>query len=74
MRELICSTPDAVDSLMIVGHNPAITHLANLFLDPGIEMLPTTGIVCISFESDTWKSLSSAMAIQEFVVSPKMIE
>ncbi len=71
--DLIYATSNEVDSLMIFGHNPTITHLANLFLHPGIELLPTTGTVCISFDTKKWESIPSVDPVSEFILYPKML-
>jgi phosphohistidine phosphatase len=71
--DLIYGTPNEVRSLMIFGHNPTITNLVNLFLHPGIEMMPTTGIVCLSFETDKWEEVPSVKGVQKFIISPKMV-
>src|SRR5512140_2766322 len=57
--DLIYATQNEINSLMIFGHNPSITHLANLFLHPGIDLLPTTGTICISFDTGKWESIPS---------------
>ena len=41
-------------SLMIVGHNPGLTYLAN-YLSPGLTPnLPTAGVVAVAFDQDDW--------------------
>ena len=72
--DIIYSTSNESDSLMIFGHNPTITNLANLFLHPGIESMPTTCVVCLSFNIDKWEEIPSNEAIQEFIISPKMLK
>jgi phosphohistidine phosphatase len=64
---------DAYQSLMMVGHNPAFTNFANFFLDKKIEWLPTSGIVSINFQTDSWDMLMSADRKTNFVIFPKMI-
>jgi phosphohistidine phosphatase len=71
--DLIYATSNEVNSLMIFGHNPTITHLANLFLHPGIDFLPTAGTICISFDTDKWESLPAVDPVSEFIVFPKML-
>jgi phosphohistidine phosphatase len=71
--DLIYSVPNDVDAVMIFGHNPTITHLSNLFLHPGIEPLPTTGTVCISFDTQKWESIPAVEPVREFVVFPKQL-
>ncbi|MCK9204968.1 MAG: histidine phosphatase family protein [Bacteroidales bacterium] len=72
--DIIYDTRNDIQSLMIVGHNPAITLVANLFLHPGIEIMPTTGVVCLSFNIDTWAEIPSTEAIREFIMYPKLLE
>jgi len=71
--DLIYATSNEVNSLMIFGHNPTITQLANLFLHPGLEDMPTSAVVCITFNTEKWEQIPSAEAKQEFVVFPKML-
>jgi phosphohistidine phosphatase len=72
--DLIYGAPNDIGSLMIVGHNPTITHLANLFLHPGIEAMPTSAIVAISFNTREWESLPGAEAVQDFIIYPKLLK
>ena len=72
--DIIYGTSNDFNSLMIFGHNPTITNLANLFLHPGIENMGTSCVVCLSFDTDKWESIPSKEAIQEFIVFPKMLK
>lgn len=72
--DLIYATPNNVGSLMIFGHNPTFTHLANLFLHPGIEAMPTSCVVCISFDTGKWEDIPSCEPRKEFVVFPRMLK
>ena len=72
--DIIYGTSNEVNSLMIFGHNPTITNLANLFLHPGIEMMPTSCVVCLSFNTDRWEDIPASEAIQEFVITPKLLK
>jgi phosphohistidine phosphatase len=72
--DIIYGTSSDLNSLMIFGHNPTITNLANLFLHPGIEAMPTSCIVCLSFLVDKWEEIPSNEAVREFIVFPKMLK
>ena len=72
--DLIYATSDTVNSLMIFGHNPTITHLANLFLHPGVDLLPTGGTICISFDTDKWENIPGTDPRKEFIIFPKMLK
>ncbi|MFO8129976.1 MAG: histidine phosphatase family protein [Bacteroidales bacterium] len=64
---------DSFESLMLVGHNPACTNLANYFLEKRIDWLPTSGVVSISFDTDKWAELINAGRKTNFVVFPKKL-
>lgn len=65
--------PESVDSLMLVGHNPAFTNFANYFLDRKIDWLPTSGVVSITFKTDAWDQIIQAKRKTNFVVLPKKL-
>ena len=52
LREIIKEAFKKYDSVMLVGHNPSMTVLANTFCDCHIDNLPTTGIVGYEFDDE----------------------
>jgi phosphohistidine phosphatase len=71
--ELIETLDDSVQSVMIVGHNPWATHLANRFVAPALEKLPTSGVASVHFETNTWADITKAPVKQNFTVWPGML-
>jgi phosphohistidine phosphatase len=65
---------DEVKSLMMVGHNPMFTSFANYFLDKKIDNLPTSGIVCIEFDTDTWSEIENVNRKTKFIITPKSLK
>lgn len=54
------------NSIMLVGHNPGLTDLAN-YLHPSLtDNLPTCGVVSMRIDSDDW-SLPPASAVEILV-------
>lgn len=49
---------DSIDQIMLFGHNPAFTALANELGDKTLTNLPTTGLIVIKFETDTWGNIT----------------
>lgn len=70
----ICEVTDEVQSLMIVGHNPTFTDIANQFLDSKIEWLPTSGVVSVSFNTESWEKIKETKPRLNFVIFPKMLK
>lgn len=55
---LIQTTSNSINTLLIFGHNPTFTDLANVFLKEKILELPTSGCVIITFETENWLNIS----------------
>jgi len=70
---LIEDLDDTVNSVMIVGHNPVITMVANHFANPKLDSLPTTGVVSVNLETEKWARCKDAKVIQNFTVWPGML-
>jgi len=69
--DIIYAADNNTGSLMLFGHNPTITNLANLFLHPGIEIMPTSSVVAIGFKTEKWEDIPGARTKFEFFVTPK---
>lgn len=52
--DVIAAQDNGFNHLMVVGHNPGLTDVAN-FLSPGLtHNLPTAGIVSVQIDQDNW--------------------
>jgi len=71
LLEIISNTESNIKSLMIFGHNPTFTDLANYFLNNEIDNIPTSGIVGIRFNTDSWSEISKENAHFLFFDYPK---
>jgi phosphohistidine phosphatase len=74
LHNLFFDLPKGVDSLMIFGHNPTLTNFANDFIIPKIENIPTSGVVCIDFDIESWEEISSLKSTLRFFITPKMLK
>ena len=63
LLEVIQNCDDAVAQLMVFGHNPAMTGLVNSLGDKTFGNVPTTGLVVIEFESNSWKDLKNGKTL-----------
>jgi len=71
IRRIISQIDDSHNTVFLVGHNPDITSLANQLLDVFIENIPTTGVVCIDFDFESWKDILSKRGQLRFFEYPK---
>ncbi len=57
-------------SVLLIGHNPAITALAEFLSDEKIENIPTSGLVKMEFHAENWMDILSAkrkLTLKRFV-------
>ncbi len=63
---------DSKNSIMLFGHNPGITNLCNnLCQDVFFDNIPTCGIICLSFETRSWKKIAENDSKIKFQQFPK---
>ena len=54
LLDVIRNADESVATLMLFGHNPGLTELANHLGPREIPNLPTCGVLYLRFETDTW--------------------
>ncbi len=71
LHNIINDTDEANSTLMIVGHNPGLTALANHLCRNHLENIPTCGIFCAALEHVLWKDVKEGSGRQLFFDYPK---
>lgn len=56
--DIINAQDNSHDSLMIIGHNPGLTHLINTLSDFNLPNLPTCALAGIELFLNDWKAVS----------------
>jgi phosphohistidine phosphatase len=62
---------DNYDKVMIVGHNPTFTYIAESFCKKTIDNIPTCGVVNIEFDIDSWAEVSEGIGNLKWFIYPK---
>jgi phosphohistidine phosphatase len=68
---LIRSQEPTLSNILIFGHNPAFTSLANHLMEHYLDNIPTAGIVSLTYEIDNWKEVGKAKPVKDFFDYPK---
>jgi len=63
---------DKYKTVVIVGHNPGFSYLAENLTHTEIGNIPTCGIVELQFELDSWALISQNTATLKSFIFPKM--
>lgn len=59
-----------IDSLIIIGHNPELLQFINLFATPVISMFPTSSVLVLEFNVDSWSDINiDNITFQKFISS-----
>ncbi len=56
--ERISKLDDKLNTVVIVGHNPGLTSLANQLSNASIDNIPTCGIFVVKFDLKHWRKVS----------------
>ncbi|NOQ27759.1 MAG: hypothetical protein GQ564_20545 [Bacteroidales bacterium] len=64
MLNIIKQTDNNVQNLMIFGHNPTFTDLANHFLKDKINNMPPSGIVGLKFKVESWSKIDRMKVVE----------
>lgn len=72
---LITTFPDHWNKVLLFGHNPTMTELANLFgnNEDWIDNIPTCGISQVEAGIQTWKQFSPESAQRKALYAPKTV-
>lgn len=71
--KLIKKTDASIDTLLIFGHNPTFTNLANMFLQYPVADVPTSGTIILTFNSENWNSIAQKNKSGETTLFPKTL-
>jgi phosphohistidine phosphatase len=73
------AVPDAVASVLVIGHNPGLHDLALLLASAGADLerleakFPTAALATLALPKATWSQLSPADAVLDAFVVPKQL-
>ena len=72
LTEVIKNCDDSVDTLMVFGHNHAMTYFVNTYGNKPIGNVPTSGFTHIELNIDSWNDLIKGITVQ--TVFPKQLK
>ncbi|MCP4439983.1 MAG: histidine phosphatase family protein [Aureispira sp.] len=72
LLKIIGQLDDKYQSVMIVGHNPAMMEVTNQLGDTTLQKMPTCGLSAIKFETDSWAKAAKQKGDLVFYIYPKM--
>jgi phosphohistidine phosphatase len=55
--DVVARQDDSFRDILVVGHNPGLTELANRLMDGSLDNLPTCGVMVFGFDLPGWEAL-----------------
>lgn len=71
MLAVINELPENINNIMLFGHNPGLTYLAEYLTKEDIGDIPTCGVVAIEFNTDHWVEISGGTGKLNWFIYPK---
>jgi len=71
LLNLLNELDDSCQCVAIVSHNPDLTDFANFLANDNIENIPTSGIVGIQFDCNSWAEVQKGKCKRLFLKVPK---
>lgn len=68
--EILDEISDDIDCVIFFGHNPSFTEIPDRLSRSGIDFVPKSGIVGLSFRADTWKGLLREKGNIDYFLKP----
>ena len=65
---ILVEQSDSVNSIMIIGHNPEITNVAQFFVSDFTSYMQTGACFCFDFKADSWTKIFTAEREVRFYV------
>lgn len=71
LYEVIREMEPQVGSLVVIGHNPALTYFVNYYSGKQVIDMPTTGVAWLEFDTDDWDINRYTPATLRYFLRPK---
>ena len=68
--EILDEISNDIDCVIFFGHNPSFTEIPDRLSRSGIDFVPKSGIVGLSFKPDTWKGLLREKGNIDYFLKP----
>jgi len=73
LLQIIQSLPEEASRVAVVGHNPAITQSVNSLSGAELPNVPTSGVVTLNFDLESWGEVEAGLGEFEGLMAPKLL-
>ena len=70
LTSILSASKDVSDTIVLFGHNPSFTEIADSLSAEGCDFIPKSGVVCISFKAGSWADIKHKTGKIEYYFKP----
>jgi phosphohistidine phosphatase len=71
--DILRNIEEDVETVTLFGHNPSFTELPGLLGKESIDVMPKSGIICLSFKTRTWSGINHNTGVTEYFLKPNKV-
>ena len=71
--DILKNIEEDVETVTLFGHNPSFTELPGLLGKESIDVMPKSGIICLSFKTRTWSGVNHDTGVTEYFLKPNKV-
>lgn len=69
--QVISNFDNTAENVIVVGHNPSCSMVADYLTNDNVSFMPTCGVACLEWKTDDWATASQNIATLLWLKSPK---
>ena len=73
LSDILTVINEDVNIITLFGHNPSFTEIPDRMSKGGCDFMPKSGIVCLTFKSNTWPGVMHEKGKQEYYLKPEKV-
>jgi phosphohistidine phosphatase len=70
LTSILSAAKDSSDAIVLFGHNPSFTEIADTLSGEGCDFMPKSGVICISFKTGSWTDIKQKSGKIEYYFKP----
>lgn len=71
LPKILSTAAEEAETIVLFGHNPSFSDIADSLSKEGCEDMPKSGIVCFSFNVSTWSEIGRNKGKMEYFLKPE---
>jgi phosphohistidine phosphatase len=71
LTSIVSSSKDEGDTIVLFGHNPSFTEIADSMSVDGCDFMPKSSVLCISFKAGSWADIIRKSGKIEYYLKPE---